>query len=389
MRQPWSTLVACFTGLIFPLTSASQDVKHSPPSRQARTTTLGSRANLVDSFIASEMAMPPGSKEKLWSPFAAKVRLGMQAAMGELPAGSVDRRVTSFESLSKQLDLQVVEDREFPGYRRIRFSFLMTVGDRVPCFLLVPTNGDNSIKRAAVLALHQTIPFGKSEVADETIDPSKSRPNMRYGVELAKRGFVVLAPDYPSFGDYKYDFSKGPFPSGTMKGIVNHIRCVDILRSRQEVDPERIGAIGHSLGGHNAIFVAAFDDRVKAVVSSCGWCPFADYYEGNIKGWTSDRYMPRLKDVYKLDIGKVPFEFDEVIASLAPRAFLSVSPIFDNNFAVGGVRRGMASADRVYKLFEKSDRLQALYPTCEHDFPPDMREAAYRFLEKQLGRPAK
>ena len=61
-----------------------------------------------------------------------------------------------------------------------------------------------------------------------------------YGRELAKRGYVVLAPDYPSFGDYPYDFSADAYASGTMKGIFNHMRCVDYLQSLPEVDGERI-----------------------------------------------------------------------------------------------------------------------------------------------------
>ena len=51
--------------------------------------------------------------------------------------------------------------------------------------------------------------------------------------------------------------------SATMKGIVNHRRAVDLLASLPEVDPRRIGVIGHSLGGHNSLFVAAFDPRIK------------------------------------------------------------------------------------------------------------------------------
>src|SRR5262249_5721107 len=147
----------------------------------------------------------------------------------------------------------------------------------------------------AMLALHQTTKIGKDEPVG--IGPMK---NLHYGLELAQRGYVVLAPDYPSFGEYPYDFKASGHGSGTIKGIFNHMRCVDLLEEREDVDPERIGVIGHSLGGHNALFVAAFDERLKIIVSSCGWTPFHDYYEGKIAGWTSDRYMPRLRDVYDL-----------------------------------------------------------------------------------------
>ncbi len=72
----------------------------------------------------------------------------------------------------------------------------------------------------------------------------------------------MLAPDYPSFGDAEgYDFAGDDYESGTMKGIVNHIRGVDLLVSRDDVDPNRLAVVGHSLGGHNAMFVAAFDQR--------------------------------------------------------------------------------------------------------------------------------
>ena len=89
------------------------------------------------------------------------------------------------------------------------------------------------------------------------------------------------------------------------------LRAVDLLCSLPEVDPARIGVIGHSLGGHNAIFVALFDDRLKAVVSSCGFNDFRHYYKGNIAGWSHKGYMPRLREVYHLDLDRVPTGRDQ------------------------------------------------------------------------------
>jgi len=173
-----------------------------------------------------------------------------------------------------------------------------------------------------------------------------------------------------------------------MKGIFNHMRCVDLLQARAEVDPQRIGVIGHSLGGHNAMFVGVFDERLKVIVSSCGWTPFHDYYQGNIRGWTSDRYMPRLRDRYGLDPARVPFDFYEVVAALAPRAFFSCSPLGDGNFAVEGVRKGEAEAQKVFALLGAGDRLVVRYPDCAHDFPPEVREEAYRFIDRVLKKPS-
>jgi len=169
-----------------------------------------------------------------------------------------------------------------------------------------------------------------------------------------------------------------------MKGIFNHMRCVDLLQSRAEVDPRRIGVIGHSLGGHNSMFVAVFDPRIKVIVSSCGWTPFHDYYGGKIAGWTSDRYMPLLKTKYELNPDRVPFDFYEVVAALAPRAFFSNSPLHDDNFAVVGVRRGIEKARAVYGLLGTPDNLQVRYPDCSHDFPNEVRREAYEFIDRVL-----
>jgi pimeloyl-ACP methyl ester carboxylesterase len=276
------------------------------------------------------------------------------------------------------LDVKVVAETKTEGVVRRTISFVAEKTDheeRVPAFLILPEK-QPAVRMPAILALHQTSSLGKREITGEG--------RFAYGSELARRGYVVLCPDYPSFGDYPCDFKDPRYASGTMKGIFNHMRGVDLLASLPQVDPQRIGVIGHSLGGHNAMFVAAFDERIKAIVSSCGWTPFGDYYGGHIEGWTSPRYMPRLRDVYRLDPKAVPFDFYEVVAALAPRPFFSNSPLHDGNFSVGGVRRAVAEAQKVYDLLHAGDRLRVVYPDCAHDFPPEVREDAYRFLDAIL-----
>ena len=181
-------------------------------------------------------------------------------------------------------------------------------------------------------------------------------PNNEYAKELAQRGYVVLAADYPSFGDYPYDFRKSKYASGSMKGIFNHMRGVDLLQTREEVDPQRIGAIGHSLGGHNALFLGVFDERVKVIVSSGGWGPFRGSQHGNKPdGWDQDVYMPRIRTVYQFDLDRVPFDLQELVAALAPRAFFSSSPVRDEWFSVKGVKRTEPEIREVYSLLGASD----------------------------------
>ena len=101
--------------------------------------------------------------------------------------------------------------------------------------------------------------------------------------------------------------------------------CVDLLQLLPTVDPDRIGAIGHSLGGVNTVFLAAFDDRVKVGVSSCGWTTFRAKTTLQEKYLATEYFIPRLKKVYKLDLRKFPFEYTETIAAIAPRVFFSYS----------------------------------------------------------------
>jgi dienelactone hydrolase len=296
---------------------------------------------------------------------------GMQRAMGPFPESS--RRVP--------LDVQVLGEEDAGTYVRRKITYAAEPGDRVPAYLLIPKQIDG--RAAAMLCLHPTSPLGKAQICG-----LEGRPSRFYAHELAERGYVCLAPDYPSFGDYEYDFQAAGehYTSGSMKGIWNHIRGVDLLETMPEVHPDRIGCIGHSLGGHNALFVAAFDQRLRTVVTSCGFTAFARYYEGDLTGWTSDRYMPRIRDVFGCDPRQVPFDFHELLAAMAPRPVFVNAPLQDSNFEVEGVREVMARAGEVYKRSSAADNVYVAYPDAQHDFPDEIRQAVYQWLDRRLKR---
>jgi dienelactone hydrolase len=306
-----------------------------------------------------------------WAQRLAHIRANVQQVMG--PLHHTARWVP--------MEVETVSEEKTEKYLRRKIRFTVERDDRVPAWLLIPNDASAKAKAPAMLCLHQTTKIGKDEPAG-----LGGLPNLHYAHELAARGYVCLVPDYPSFGEYPYDFkTQGAHrPSGSMKAIWNNLRAVDFLESLPEVKKDRIGVIGHSLGGHNAIFTAAFDERIKAVVSSCGFTPFHDYYGGKVAGWTSDRYMPRIRDAYENNADKIPFDFDELIASLAPRGFFSNSPLKDSNFDIGGVRRAFARAGEVYALHKAEKNLVLITPDAPHDFPEAGRRAAYDWLDAML-----
>lgn len=306
-----------------------------------------------------------------WAERVTHIKAGMQQVMG--PLHDTARWAP--------LNVEVVSEVQTAKYLRRKVRFTAEAGDRVPAWLLLPHELPANGAAPAMLCLHQTTKIGKDEPAG-----LGGKPSLHYAHELAERGYVCLVPDYPSFGEYPYDFkTQGAHrASGSMKAIWNNLRAVDLLQSLPQVSKDRIGVIGHSLGGHNALFTAVFDERIKAVVTSCGFTPFHDYYGGKVAGWTSDRYMPRIRDVHENDADKIPFDFYEVIAAIAPRGVFSNSPLHDSNFDIGGVRKAFARAGEVYALLKAEKSLTLVTPNAPHDFPEAERQAAYAWLDGVL-----
>ena len=138
------------------------------------------------------------------------------------------------------------------------------------------------------------------------------------------------------------------------------------------------------LGGHNSLFLAVFDTRIKAVVTSCGFTSFFKYYGGDLTGWSHKGYMPRIASVYEKNPARMPFDFPEIIGALAPRAVFINAPLKDSNFEVSGVYDCVNAARPVYKLLKANDKIVMTNPDAPHDFPLAARMEAYAFLDKEL-----
>jgi dienelactone hydrolase len=320
-------------------------------------------------YLRADGTRAPVETADDWPQRRRHILLGMEAVMGPLPR----------PAQPVPLDALVIEEQLVEAVVRRKVAYHTDRPDkRVRAWLLLPADGAAK-KRPAVLCLHQTTSAGKDSPAGLS-----DRPTMHYALELARRGFVTLSPDYPSLGEHEHDFDADQYASGSMKAIYDNRRAIDLLQSLPEVDGERIGCIGHSLGGHNGLFTAVFDERIKAVVTCCGFTRFHKYYGGDLRGWAGPRYMPRIATHYGHSPDRMPFDFTEVVAAIAPRAVFIVAPLHDDNFAVEGVRDVVAAAGPVYTLLGRADRLRAVYPDGGHDFPDSARREAYTFLADAL-----
>ncbi len=312
-----------------------------------------------------------------WLKRRAEILAGMQAVMGPLPGA--EKRCP--------LALRVEEEVDCGSHVRRLITYASEPGSRVPAYLLVPKavlRGEGE-RVPAILCLHGT----DNVVGHGVVVGLGGKPNRQYASELADRGYVTLAPNYPLLARYQPDLKALGWESGTVKAVWDNIRGLDLLESLPYVKPGAFATIGHSLGGHNSVFTAVFDDRLKVVVTSCGLDSFLDYYKGDEKvwlpekGWTQTRYMPRLAG-YRGRLAEIPFDFSELIGALAPRHVLIVAPQADSNFRADSVDRIVAAARPVFELYGHPERLRLEHPEGGHDFPTEMREKAYALFDQVL-----
>jgi hypothetical protein len=291
----------------------------------------------------------------------------MQEVMGPLPGN--EKRC--------KLEPRIEEEVDCGSYIRKFLTYQSEPGSRVPAYLLIPKAVLNGQKQApGILCLHQTHRLGQKVVVG-----LGNSPNDEYGVELVQRGFVCIAPAYPLLANYAPDLKKLGYVSGTMKAIWDNIRALDFLETLPYVEKGKFATIGHSLGGHNSLFTAVFEPRIKVVVTSCGFDSFRDYMDGNVRGWTSERYMPRLLNS---SAAEPPFDFPQVLAAIAPRPIFVNAPLGDTNFKAASVDQVCAAAKPIFEFYDAGDNLVVRHPDVGHLFPKEMREEAYGMIEKAL-----
>ncbi len=327
-----------------------------------------SRTNLLE-YRGADGKIRVGRSRGEWEQRKREALAGMHEVTGPLPGAE------------KRCPLQVtVEDETDMGsYVRRAIIYSSEPGSRTPAFLCIPKAALKGRRAPGVLCLHPT----DDKNGYRVVVGLGGKANRQYASELAERGFVTISPAYVQLADYQPDIEALGYQSGTMKAIWDNVRALDLLDELPQVRRGRYGAIGHSLGGHNAIYTAVHEERIGAVVSSCGFDSFLDYYGGNLKGWVQPRYMMRMGG-YLGRPESVPFDFYELIAALAPRRVYINAPQRDGNFRHDSVARIVAAAGRVYELYGAREKLTSAHPDCDHDFPEQERIAAYESLSGGL-----
>jgi dienelactone hydrolase len=289
------------------------------------------------------------------------------------------------------IDLKVHETVEVDGrYKRLRVSYNVEADERAHAYLGIPL-GLNG-KAPAVVTLHGTHKHG-ARIAAGLLDGPKDH-DRAYLDHLCRRGVVTIAPEHFVSGerippedpfDTTRFYKRHPEWNAVGKFTYEHSIAIDVLQSLEQVDPSKIGAMGHSLGGHGTYFLAAYDDRVKAAVCNCGSTFFRHFH--NVEAWARDHWYVYFKQIRPaLLAGELPpIDVHEIIALIAPRAFLDVSGLNDGD--------PLTQRQRVLMLMKIADVYQLLGVPEEfafyvhgrgHSIEHESRELIYSFLETRL-----
>lgn len=286
------------------------------------------------------------------------------------------------------LELQVHESVIVDGrYERRLISYQVEAGERARAYLGIPLKLAG--KAPGVVALHGTYERGIEQAAGLIDNPDKA-----YLDHLCRRGYVVIAPEHfvagdrtPAAGAYDTAEFHRRHPEWTAVGkfTYEHSIAVDVLASLDQVDSTRLGVMGHSLGGHGAIFLAAYDERLKAAACNCG----ASFFRHNpgVDNWARDHWYVYFKHLRPgLLKGELPpIDFHEIIALIAPRAFLDVSGLNDGDPLVQRQRVLMlTSVMGVYDLLGASPNFAFFVHGRGHSFAYESRELICGWFDSHL-----
>ena len=283
------------------------------------------------------------------------------------------------------LNIQVTGVIQREDYRVEKFIFESVPGFYVPAVLFIP-EGISGKAPAIVNPIGHSPTSFRRDVYQHKI------------INLVKKGFIVLAYDPIGQGErlqyYDGELGKSIFPtnhehsypgaqcyisgySSAKYFVWDGIRAIDVLLSRPEVDPTRLGMNGISGGGNMTAFIAAIDDRILAAAPEC-WITSFDYLLKSEAPQDSEQNL-----VGMIKNGLDHADFLEV---RAPKPTLIMATTRDF-FSIQGTRDAFQEAKKAYEAMGKSEYLQMTEDDDIHFSTQKNREAMYAFFQEHLDNP--
>jgi len=259
---------------------------------------------------------------------------------------------------------RIQKETDHPTYTEQLLEFSgQDDNDRLSAYLLIPksTTSATSKKLPAALCIH-----GHHSTKKDVAGITPSPYNINYGYTLVKEGYIALVPDVR----YSQDIWQIEDPMGlnlllygkslTEERLRDMLRCITFLKSHDQVDPERIGAVGWSMGGGLALYLSALDERIKLSYVSC----YFGTYEGTVMAvrQSTDNYIPGIKNFGELS---------DVAALIAPRPLLIEHGTPDREFPVESVKEAFEQVNNSYTREGEAEKVKLVIRKGGHKFYGD------------------
>lgn len=301
-----------------------------------------------------------------------KRRAGFQQAWIDHlgPMASVRKQGEKYDPPS----IEVLEEVEVDGLIRRKILYETEPGQKVRAYVMMPKTIEKP--RPAVIVFHGTNKYSYHQTAGvfETT-------NRASGYHLAKKGYVTFCPQcsiWPCSDEIQVAYQavtkqfrkRNPDQWGMARMILDAQIAVDLLVSMKEVDSKRIGCTGHSLGGKQALYLPAFDERVYCSVSSEGGVGIEQ------SNWEADWYLGP-------DSKKPGFALShrEIVAMIAPRPFLVLGGDASDGEASW---KTLEAVFPVYRLYGEPVRMGLFNHKQKHSFPPEAEEKMNEWFDAFL-----
>lgn len=333
---------------------------------------------LTAAHLPPDFRIPDSRSE--WEARRAEVRRTLTQLLGELPPRPA---VPAVRTLGR-------EDRA--GYTVERFQFDNGAGETVPGYVLRPA----ALARKAPAILYCHWHGGQYDIGKEELFGTNATP-VPVGPALARRGYIVCAIDASGFGERNGQGPGGPQERGgaaeltaskfqlwvgrSLWGMMvrDDLMALDYLCSLPEVDAERVGVTGISMGATRTWWLMALDDRPAAGVAVGCLTRYQDLVlTQGLKYHGIYYFVPNLLR---------HFDTEAVVALIAPRPLLFQTGDQDFGSPADGVRRIAERAQPAWALYDRSPDFQSvLYPGVGHVYLPEMWAKTLAWFEAKLKR---
>ncbi len=277
--------------------------------------------------------------------------------------------------------VKISEELHPDGYYLEKWSLDLNGEEMVPAYVARPISVNGRVPLVLVNHSHGGMyDMGKTEL----IEPSHYLQSPSYAKTLTDMGYIAACIDMWGFGErsgrkesemVKEMLWKGQVVWGMM--LYDNMRFLDILLQREDIDSNRVGTMGMSMGAMQAWWLAALDQRIKLVVDMGG--------QVDAHTLMANRYLDK-HGFYSYVPGLLKyFETADIQERIIPRKRLTLNGAYDLNCPLAGVKKLAVKLTEAYSSAGVPNHFKSLLFGCGHKETAEMRWHWQQFFQSEWG----